>query len=75
MRVEMVTPHPVKATLSQGVFNSRTNILSDLHGAVSASVNTFHVHGQDKPGRELFRKQLSRRQMMRFLANLPACTG
>ena len=36
--------------------------------------HTFHLHGQDKPGRELFRKKLSRQQMMRFLANLPACT-
>lgn len=36
--------------------------------------HTFHLHGQDKPGRELFRKRLSRQQMMRFFANLPACT-
>lgn len=36
--------------------------------------HTFHLHGQDKPGRELFRKKLSRQPMMRFFANLPACT-
>lgn len=36
--------------------------------------HTFHLHGQDKLGRELFRKKLSRQQMMRFFANLPACT-
>lgn len=36
--------------------------------------HSFHLHGQDKPGRELFRKKLSRQQMMRFFANLPACT-
>lgn len=36
--------------------------------------HTFHLHGQDKPGQELFRKKLSRQQMMRFFANLPACT-
>lgn len=35
--------------------------------------HTFHLHGQNKPGRELFRKKLSRQQMMRFFANLPAC--
>jgi transposase len=34
----------------------------------------FHLHGQGKPGRELFRKKLSRQQMMRFFSNLPACT-
>ncbi|MFI8483404.1 IS110 family transposase, partial [Pseudomonas sp. NPDC078700] len=36
--------------------------------------HTFHLHGQDKPGRELFRKKLSRQQMMRLFANLPPCT-
>jgi len=36
--------------------------------------HTFHLHGQDKSGRELFRKKLSRQQMMRFFANLSACT-
>jgi len=36
--------------------------------------HTFHLHGQDKPGRELFRKKFSRQQMMRFFGNLPACT-
>lgn len=36
--------------------------------------HTFHLHGQDKIGRELFRKKFSRHQMMRFFANLPACT-
>ncbi|MDX1298633.1 MAG: IS110 family transposase [Pseudomonas sp.] len=36
--------------------------------------HTFHLHGQDKPGRELFHKKLSRQQMMRFFSNLPACT-
>lgn len=36
--------------------------------------HTFHLHGQDQPGRELFRKKLSRQQMMQFFANLPACT-
>jgi transposase len=36
--------------------------------------NTFHLHGQDKPWRELFHKKLSRQQMMKFFGNLPACT-
>lgn len=35
--------------------------------------HTFHLHGQEKPGRELFRKKLSRQQMMQFFSNLPAC--
>ena len=36
--------------------------------------HSFHLHGQDKTGREMFRKRLSRQQMMRFFSNLPACT-
>jgi transposase len=36
--------------------------------------HSFHLHGQDKSGREVFRKKLSRQQMMRFFGNVPACT-
>ncbi|MGH8379864.1 IS110 family transposase [Pseudomonas sp.] len=36
--------------------------------------HSFHLHGQDKSGREVFRKKLSRAQMMQFFGNLPACT-
>lgn len=35
--------------------------------------HSFHLHSQDKPGRALFRKKLSCRQM-RLFGNLPACT-
>ena len=33
----------------------------------------FHLHGQDALGRMLFRKKLSRSQMLTMLANTPAC--
>ncbi|UHG95127.1 IS110 family transposase [Pseudomonas sp. 7-41] len=36
--------------------------------------HTFHLHGQDVSGREMFRKKLSRVQMMRFFGNCPTCT-
>lgn len=36
--------------------------------------HSFHLHGQDKSGREVFRKKFSRPQMMQFFSNLPACT-
>jgi transposase len=36
--------------------------------------HSFHLHGQDKPGRTVFRKKLSRQQMMGLFGNLPACT-
>ena len=35
--------------------------------------HSFHLHGQDTSGREVFRKKLSRPQMMQFFGNLPAC--
>jgi transposase len=35
--------------------------------------HTFHLHGQDKSGREVFRKKCSRAQMMRFFGNVPSC--
>lgn len=44
--------------------------------------HTFHLHGQDKSGREVFRKKCSRVQMMQFFGNSPsyvmvmeACAG
>lgn len=36
--------------------------------------HTFHLHGQDKAGREVFHKKFSRPQMMQFFGNLPTCT-
>ncbi|WP_047531873.1 IS110 family transposase [Pseudomonas sp. 11/12A] len=36
--------------------------------------HSFHLHGQDKLGRKVFRKKLSRQQMMTLFGNLPACT-
>ena len=36
--------------------------------------HSFHLHGQDKSGREVFRKKCSRQQMMTLFGNLPACT-
>ncbi|MBU3697549.1 IS110 family transposase [Dechloromonas sp.] len=33
----------------------------------------FHLHGQDASGRMVFRKKLSRSQMLTTLANTPAC--
>ncbi|NBK41891.1 IS110 family transposase [Pseudomonas soli] len=36
--------------------------------------HVFHLHAQDKFGKEVSRKKCSRPQMMRFLANHPLCT-
>lgn len=36
--------------------------------------HSFHLHAQDRDGRTLFRKKLSRKQLFTNLANIPACT-
>jgi transposase len=36
--------------------------------------HSFHLHGQDASGHAVFRKKLSRAQMMQFFGNQPACT-
>ncbi|SNS83426.1 hypothetical protein SAMN05216255_3522 [Pseudomonas segetis] len=60
--------------LSQGVFIPDAIIMSDLALAgMDLGKHRFHLHGQDKPCRELFCKMFSLQQMMRFFANLPAC--
>ncbi|SYX88958.1 Transposase for insertion sequence element IS1328 [Pseudomonas reidholzensis] len=36
--------------------------------------HTFHLHAQDRSGREVLRKKCSRQQLMRFFSNHPVCT-
>lgn len=36
--------------------------------------HTFHLHGQDRHGKALFRKQFNRLQLLAFLANFRPCT-
>ena len=75
--------HPVRATLSRGVLFSGAIIMSEsaLIG-IDLGKHTFHLHGQDRSGREVFRRKCSQAQMMRFFGNVPnrvvvmeACAG
>jgi transposase len=34
--------------------------------------HTFHLHGQDRHGKEVFRKKLGRKQMIEFFAKFHA---
>jgi hypothetical protein len=34
----------------------------------------FHLHGQDKAGKAVFRKKLSRKQLIEFMATFHSCT-
>ncbi|MCO5396577.1 IS110 family transposase [Ralstonia soli] len=36
--------------------------------------HTFHLHGQDRQGKAVFRKKVSRKQLVEFFAKLQACT-
>jgi transposase len=36
--------------------------------------HSFHLHGQDRCGREVFRKKMSRKHMVEFLATFQPCT-
>lgn len=36
--------------------------------------HSFHLHGQDRKGKEVFRRKATRKQLVEFLANFPACT-
>jgi transposase len=36
---------------------------------------SFHLHGQDKSGKAVFRKKLSRQQLIEFFSNFHACTA
>jgi transposase len=57
------------------VFISEAIIMSELAMVgIDLGKHSFHLHGQDKTGREVFRKKLSRQQMMQFFSNLPVCT-
>lgn len=36
--------------------------------------HAFHLHGQDQHGKAVFRKKVSRKQLIEFLATFHACT-
>lgn len=67
----MVTPRTLRRLrFSQGVLFGGHHHERVSTGRYRSWRTTFHLHGQDKPGRELFRKKRSRRQLMRFFASL-----
>jgi hypothetical protein len=40
---------------------------------IDLAKNVFQLHGCDAKGRPVLRKQLTRKQMLAFLSNLPSC--
>src|SRR5437764_5910468 len=41
---------------------------------IDLAKNVFRLHGCDRQGRAVLRKQLTRGQLLAFVAQLPACT-
>ena len=41
---------------------------------IDLAKNAFRLHGCDEEGRAVLRKQLTRGQLLAFIAQLPACT-
>lgn len=69
----MVTPTPCEGHAFAGCFILETITMSDVALiGIDLGKHSFHLHGQDKIGREVFRRKSSRQQMMRFFGNLPA---
>ena len=42
---------------------------------IDLAKNVFRLHGCDEQGRAVLRKQLTRGQLLAFMAQVPACTG
>jgi hypothetical protein len=72
---EMVTPTPCEGYAFAGcfIFGGHHHERSST-GRYRLGKHTYRLLGQDKSGRELFRKKSSRQQMMRFFGTVPACT-
>ena len=70
----MVSPIPASGKLS-GDFSFLEAITMNAVKLVGIDLgkHCFHLHGQDASGRMVFRKKLSRSQMLTTLANTPAC--
>ncbi|SAL24018.1 transposase [Caballeronia udeis] len=41
---------------------------------IDLSKHSFHLHGQDRRGRMVFRKKVTRKQLIEFIASFHACT-
>lgn len=70
----MVTPTPREGYALAGFISEAIAMNKVALVGIDLGKHSFHLHGQDGAGRAVFRKKLSRLQMMRLFGNLPACT-
>ncbi len=74
LRNEMVTPTPGDGYALAGYISEAITMNTVALVGADLGKHSFHLHAQDATGRAVFRKKLSRLQMMRLFGNLPACT-
>ncbi len=68
------SPPPVEQVTLAGIF-LRAVIMQDatLIG-IDLGKHSCHLHGQDRRGRMVFRRKVTRRQLIEFFASFHACT-
>jgi transposase len=69
----MVTP-ALPAVRWQGFLLSEAIMNNATLAGIDLGKHSFHLHGQDKRGAMVFRKKLTRQQLIEFFSNFPVCT-
>lgn len=70
----MVTP-TLRADYAVGCFLSGEAIMQDVTMVgIDLGKYSFHLHGQDRHGKAVFRKKAGRKQFLEFFAKFHACT-
>jgi len=68
------SPHPSSRLRWRDTF-LREVIMQDVTLiGIDLGKHSFHLHGQDRRGRMVFRKKVTRKQLIEFFASFHACT-
>lgn len=69
------SPPPYEWVTLQEVFSLKGQIMQDatLVG-IDLGKHSFHLHGQDRRGKAVFRKKVGRKQLFEFFATFHTCT-
>src|ERR1700748_712831 len=69
----MVTPASQRVSCLE--FPSEAIVMQNVTlVGIDLGKHSFHLHGQDKAGKAVFRKKVSRKQLVEFFATFHACT-
>lgn len=68
------SPPPLERVTLEGYF-PREAIMQDVTlVGIDLGKHSFHLHGQDRRGNMVFRRKVTRRQLIEFFASFHACT-